>query len=191
MRLTPDRSDENCTPCECATSDLDLTPDRSKDLNPGEFSTAKRASKSLIRSKVRDLVRAPVHPDGSLSPRPIRLGPVLSVMSQGLGRVHISSAPTIDKFSTVPCSGRGVDSPGPRPTARVPVRKVLDIDSRLSRCARSFQIKSTCQSKQAQARPLCHLRRQAETGSGRNFEPSPSASERATGRIPSVSIWPG
>ena len=132
-------------PCESARSDLHPSPDRSEDLDPGEFSTAKRASKSLIRSKVRDLVRAPVHPDGPLSPRPIRLGPVLG---QGLGRGHISSAPTIDKFSTVPCSDRGVDSPGSRPTARVPVRKVLDLGTRSSHCARILQIRSTCPSKQ-------------------------------------------
>ena len=128
MRSTPSRSDENCTPCKCAGSDLHLVPDQSKDLTSSDFQNAKSAPKSLIGSKVRDLVRHLAHPHSSVNSGPIRPGPVLRVMGHGLGRGHISSALTIDKFSTVPCGGHRVDSPGSRPTARVPVRKVLDID---------------------------------------------------------------
>ena len=115
MESTPSRSDENCTPCKCATSDLDPVPDRSKDLDSGDFSTAKSAPKSLIGSKVRDPVRHLAHPPSSASSGPTRPGPVLRVMGHGLGRGYTSSALKIDKFLTVPSRGQRVDSPGSSP----------------------------------------------------------------------------
>lgn len=107
MRSTPSRSDENCTPCEWATSDLHPPPDRSKDLDSGDFSTAKSAQESSIRSKFTDLIRHLTRPHSSASSGPIRPGPVLRVMGHGSGRGYISSALKIDKSSPATASTEG------------------------------------------------------------------------------------